>query len=213
MDGSDFSERDAQDPRQIIVAEAIELFRHYGYSKTNIGDIARACGMSPGNLYRYFKNKQAIGHAVVDIFFEEEKAKLAPILADDAMSAEERLRAVVTVGVTHTIDHLRDNPKLVELSEMICDTEEGMALIRMYVAECQERLAGVIRGGVESGEFGVADISAAARAVQMGTKIFVVPLTISRHGLDQVEHDLAITLDLLCAGLRAGVGPKTPGDA
>lgn len=204
MDGSNFKERDPQDPRESIVAEAMELFRHYGYSKTNIGDIARASGMSPGNLYRYFKNKQAIGHAVVDIFLREEEAKVAPIVADMQLSAEQRLRSMLTVSVMHTIDHLRENPKIVELSEMICDTDEGIELICIYVEACHARLAGVIRAGAESGEFNVADVDDAARAVQMGTKFFHVPFAIARHGLDQVEHDLALTLDLLCAGLRGG---------
>ena len=57
--------RDPEDTRGFIVEQSMELFAHYGYSKTNIGDIAQACSMSAGNLYRYFRNKQAIGHAVV----------------------------------------------------------------------------------------------------------------------------------------------------
>jgi len=55
-----------------------------------------------------------------------------------------------------------------------------------------------------AGEFSVTDPGKAARGVQMGTKFFVVPFAIARHGLDNVEEDLALTLDLLCAGLRNG---------
>ena len=38
--------------RHDILLKSLELFGHYGFAKTNIGDIADCCGMSPGNLYR-----------------------------------------------------------------------------------------------------------------------------------------------------------------
>ena len=195
---------DRDEVRESIILRAKELFAHYGYSKTNIGDIARACTMSPGNLYRYFRNKQAIGHAVVQTFFEEEEARLAPIRRDATLSPEARLRAMISAGVMHTVEHLRQSPKIVELAEMICETEEGVELIREHVTERQGHFAETIAEGVAEGTFRVADPATAARAVQMGVKFFHVPFAIARHGLDQVEDDLAITLDLLCAGLRAG---------
>lgn len=192
--------------RDAIIAHAKDLFAHYGYSKTNIGDIAAACGTSPGNLYRYFKNKQAIGHAVVKCFFDEEAQKLIPIIADTALSAEMRLRKMVTTSVMHTVDQLRQSAKIVELAEMICETEEGVALVGGHVAHRHEQLAAIIADGIASGEFRAADVGRAARAVQMGTKFFVVPFAIARHGIDQVEDDLTLTLDLLCAGLKVCSG-------
>ena len=195
---------DKDKTREMIISRALNLFKHYGYSKTNISDIAMECEMSAGNLYRYFKNKQAIGCAVVKGYFEEQDALTAAMRADRSRSAEARLRDHVTAAVTHTVDHLHKFPKVVELAEMICDTEEGQALIGGHVQSCLANLSGVIREGVEAGEFRVTDVDAAARAVQMGTKFFLVPFAVARHGLDQVERDLNITLDLLCAGLRGG---------
>ncbi|MGO6907884.1 helix-turn-helix domain-containing protein, partial [Rhizobium ruizarguesonis] len=37
-----------------ILDAAERLFRHYGYSKTTVADIARDLGMSPANIYRFF---------------------------------------------------------------------------------------------------------------------------------------------------------------
>ena len=51
--------------RYEILRHAEDLFGHYGFSKTNMADIAERAKMSPGNLYRYYRNKQAIGLAVV----------------------------------------------------------------------------------------------------------------------------------------------------
>ena len=36
--------------RAEICRHALDLFSHYGFQKTNIGDIATRCEMSPGNL-------------------------------------------------------------------------------------------------------------------------------------------------------------------
>lgn len=181
----------------------MELFAHYGYSKTNIGDIAQACSMSPANLYRYFRNKQAIGHAVVERFLAREDQLTAEAAASGG-SVEARIRAMITTAVMHTVGELRRAPKIVELAEMICETEEGIALVGDHVAGRHAHLVELVREGVATGEFHVPDPERAARAVQMGTKFFVVPFAIARHGLDQVEDDLDLTLDLLCAGLRNG---------
>ena len=195
--------RDPEDTRGFIVEQSMELFAHYGYSKTNIGDIAQACSMSAGNLYRYFRNKQAIGHAVVAALFAHENQLMNAEL-QGAGSAEARIRAVITAAVMHTVAELRRAPKIVELAEMICETEEGIGMVGQHVDGCHARLTILISEGVRNGEFRVDDPSRAARAVQMGTKFFVVPFAIARNGLENVEDDLALTMDLLCAGLRGG---------
>lgn len=191
--------------RDEIVRQSMQLFAHYGYSKTNISDIAQACDMSAGNLYRYFRNKQAIGHAVVDCFFDALDARIEHGL-DPTTPAETRLRFAITEGVAHTVRELRQAPKIVELSEMICQTDEGMAVVGAHVQRCLVRLTALIEDGIANGEFQVNDAAKAARAVQMGTKFFHIPFAIAQHGLDRVEEDLAVTLDLLCAGLREGGG-------
>ena len=191
----------ADETRDEIVRQATQLFTHYGYSKTNIGDIALACDMSAGNLYRYFRNKQAIGHAVVARFFDEVDACIERGL-DESQCAEARVRFVITAAVEHTVRELRQAPKIVELSEMICETEEGQAVVGEHVQRNLARLTGLVREGVANREFDVNDAEAAARAVQMGTKFFHIPFALAQHGLDRVEADLAVTLDLLCAGLR-----------
>lgn len=190
-----------EETREQIVRQAMELFAHYGYSKTNIGDIAQACGMSAGNLYRYFRNKQAIGYAVVARFFEELDACIEQGIAPSA-PPEARIRFVITEAVMHTVSELRQAPKIVELADMICETEEGHAVVNAHVERNLARLTALVEEGVAAGDFRVDDAATAARAVQLGTKFFHLPFVLAQYGLDRVERDLAITLDLLCAGLR-----------
>lgn len=46
-----------------ILAEAGALFAEVGYDRTTTGMIAARAGMSPGSLYQYFPNKEAIAQA------------------------------------------------------------------------------------------------------------------------------------------------------
>src|SRR5690606_40119800 len=47
-----------------ILEAGERLFRHYGYSKTTVADIARDLGMSPANIYRFFASKVEIHQAI-----------------------------------------------------------------------------------------------------------------------------------------------------
>lgn len=46
--------------RQKLLDAAQELITKKGYDAVSISDITKACGMSPGNFYTYFKSKEDI---------------------------------------------------------------------------------------------------------------------------------------------------------
>lgn len=52
--------------RQRILDAALALFNDRGASEVTTHDIAAACGMSPGNLYYHFRNKEEIVRALFD---------------------------------------------------------------------------------------------------------------------------------------------------
>src|SRR3954466_8344509 len=68
----DADSADAMGPRSLadsvihdqIVAAASEHFRHYGYAKTTVSDLAKAIGFSKAYIYKFFDSKQAIGEAI-----------------------------------------------------------------------------------------------------------------------------------------------------
>jgi AcrR family transcriptional regulator len=45
---------------------ALRLFAHHGYGGTTIDDIAKAADVTVGTIYRYFRDKQALLHAIVE---------------------------------------------------------------------------------------------------------------------------------------------------
>ena len=88
------NEETGLDTRARIMAEAERLFRHYGYSKTTVADIARELGMSSGNIYRFFASKAAINEAMAERMLAHRVAESAKI-AKGRGSAYDRLRGVL----------------------------------------------------------------------------------------------------------------------
>ena len=58
--------RPATDKRQRLVAAAIEQFHQKGYARTSLADVAKAAGVSAGNIFYYFKTKDDLARAVID---------------------------------------------------------------------------------------------------------------------------------------------------
>ncbi|MBW4636302.1 MAG: TetR/AcrR family transcriptional regulator [Iphinoe sp. HA4291-MV1] len=63
------AERTAEETRELILATAEVHLRRYGYARTTISEIARACKMSHANVYRFFKTKADVMDAVVERWF------------------------------------------------------------------------------------------------------------------------------------------------
>lgn len=53
-----------------IYEAAVAEFRENGYKNSSMRSIARMSGMTAGNLYRYFKNKDELFYAVVNPVYE-----------------------------------------------------------------------------------------------------------------------------------------------
>lgn len=56
--------------RAQILDSALKLFSHKGYGATSVRDIAEEAGLSKGNVYHHFPDKEAIFRALIDRYFE-----------------------------------------------------------------------------------------------------------------------------------------------
>ncbi|MFL6248173.1 MAG: TetR/AcrR family transcriptional regulator [Thermoanaerobaculia bacterium] len=56
--------------RSQILDSALKLFSHKGYGATSVRDIAEDAGLSKGNVYHHFSDKEAIFRALIDRYFE-----------------------------------------------------------------------------------------------------------------------------------------------
>jgi AcrR family transcriptional regulator len=56
--------------RTQILDSALKLFSHKGYGATSVRDIAEEAGLSKGNVYHHFPDKETIFRALIDRYFE-----------------------------------------------------------------------------------------------------------------------------------------------
>jgi len=62
-------ERSERSRSQILEA-ALKLFSHRGYGATSVRDIAESAGVSKGNVYHHFPDKETIFRALLDQYFQ-----------------------------------------------------------------------------------------------------------------------------------------------
>ena len=55
--------------RKHILDAALKLFSHRGYGATSVSDIAEEAGLSKGNLYHHFPDKETIFRELLDRYF------------------------------------------------------------------------------------------------------------------------------------------------
>jgi len=82
------------DQRELILAQAAQLFARRGYPATSMNQVAEACNLSKATLYHYYKDK---GSLLISIA-ETHVSKLAALVAEEEASPhtdEERLRRFI----------------------------------------------------------------------------------------------------------------------
>ncbi len=159
--------------RDRILTEAERLFRVYGYSKTTVGDIAEACGMSPSNVYRFFPSKSAINEAICNRIISEADAALLGILQLD-LPASGRLAILIAGLDSFMNEHLMSERKVLELVTVAM--EEQWETIEAHVDRVTAIIAEIIKGGIASGEFREQDPARAAKCVHAAISTFHHPV-------------------------------------
>ncbi|TGQ38470.1 MULTISPECIES: TetR family transcriptional regulator [unclassified Mesorhizobium] len=139
---------------------AERLFRHYGYGKTNVADIARELGMSTANIYRFFGSKVEIHQAVCGRMLAT-CYRLTYEACHSPGTASEKLRRYVQTHYQWTRDTMLDQEKVHEM--VIVAIERDWHVIEKHIDSIQDLVAEVIREGIATGEFADRDPVAASR--------------------------------------------------
>jgi AcrR family transcriptional regulator len=148
--------------RTRILKEAERLFRHYGYSKTTVADIAVACAMSPANVYRFFASKLEIVEAICDLLISGLEAQLHKIaIAEEPASV--RLTQCIELIARHTAETYIQEKKVHDM--VVVAMEEHWGAIDRHLNAVEAILASIIASGIEAGEFKPQDPRQAAKIV------------------------------------------------
>ncbi|MFD1532384.1 TetR/AcrR family transcriptional regulator [Pseudonocardia aurantiaca] len=102
--------RQARGERRIvqILDAALDLFAEVGYEAASTNRIAAKAGISPGSLYQFFANKEAIAEALSARLAEAMRAAYAPAFDDNAIATlpiDEMLDRVLDPLVEFNVRH------------------------------------------------------------------------------------------------------------
>ena len=112
-------EERSEKSRQQILDAALKLFSHRGYGATSVRDIAEEAGLSKGNVYHHFPDKETIFRALIDRYFEAMSAPDFPFN-----------RALATGTFPENLEEIGH-----AVREIVRDYREYVALIYVDVVE------------------------------------------------------------------------------
>ncbi|WP_224789454.1 TetR/AcrR family transcriptional regulator [Pseudomonas fluorescens] len=134
---------------QQILEAAVMCFAEKGFRGTSTNEICAAAGMSPGNLFHYFPNKQAVIEAIAEEDRREMSERFAQLADEpDAIVAVERLAkdllkqsadpVYAKIGVEVVAESLR-NPEMAKLFAASEASIKGdlVALLQRGIAQGQ----------------------------------------------------------------------------
>jgi AcrR family transcriptional regulator len=195
---------DKADPRDAILKAAADRILHYGYGKTTMSEIAADCGMSAGNIYRFYPSKIDIAEAMTRKFSSETQQTYSQIIRDTAKKPVDKLRDFFLFRLERTFRLFEKNPKLMELAEIMGRERPD------YLAEerAQERLfiEKILEEGARAGDFHLPhDANITADWVQCATMKFRIPHLWTFEQLDALKFELEGVISLMMTGLQARI--------
>lgn len=186
-----------EDPHDLIIQVSAQLFGRFGYKKTTMEDIAQALRMGKSSLYYYFKSKEEVFQAVVEM--EASQLKAAVLVAINKESdPQEKLRQYVMVRM----QKFKETVNLYEAvrSDYLMHLPFIEKVRVKYDLEEVSIIQGILKDGQQKAVFRIDDIQLGAVAIAIAMKGLEIPLLIN-----DLENNLQLRLDKLLEILFHGI--------
>lgn len=142
--------------RAAILKSALEEFAHEGIAGARTDEIARRAGVNKALLYYYFKDKDGLYAAALEQVFSGLYDRVAPVLDDPELPPKQKLLRYVAAH----FDYIAGSPvypRLVQ-REFMRSADKTLSpvasrILERYGKPIYTKLAGLIREGVQNGEF------------------------------------------------------------
>ncbi|BCW87210.1 hypothetical protein sos41_03370 [Alphaproteobacteria bacterium SO-S41] len=190
--------------RTRILEAATKRFKHYGYAKTSMAEIAADLQMSPGNLYRYFPGKIDIALAIADEHHEKQFEDLTAIASKPGAPVIERLRDFFHADMVQTYRMIEKDPRTFELAQII--KTERPTWVNGQLLQERKLIVGLLQEGVDSGEFDLPDVAFSAEMLQSAMMKFRYPQLWTNLKLPALEREFDGVTQLLLFGLAGRTG-------
>lgn len=185
--------------RENIISAARERFRHYGYPKTTIAEVAGDCTMSAGNIYRFFKGKIDIAVEIAQRESLRSVEVVEAVMECPYRTSRQRLEEIVFADLRYTFHLLENRPKVLELAQIVV-RERPQFQIESFRRE-RRAFQRILREGQASGEFTIDNLPQTTIAVQSATLKYRYAQLFTNQTLDELERELANVLTLIMRGL------------
>lgn len=146
-----------------ILRESARLFAANGYDGTSMQDIANAVGIKKASIYHFFADKAEI-HSTVVILSLTRLTALVQERQRGLSRASERVEAFARAHAQHIAENAPFYFTAALGYNEIADPAAKAKVQRMRDGY-EETLRGIIRNGIEVGEFRELDVKLAARAI------------------------------------------------
>jgi len=190
----------ARKTRARILSAAERRFRHYGFAKTTIVDIAGDCAMSHANVYRFFANKTEL----VDVIAEGWLGKSERICREVArrpIAASERLVGFVVELHRWKLREYQRDTRTHELLALA--SHEGHSFVSVHLSVLADILVEIIADGNRAREFVVRDPRRLARVIQHATVKFCDPRLLAQYHDEPLEEQARDVMRVLLGGIAA----------
>lgn len=188
------------DRREEILEAAKGLYETIGFEKTTMGDVAKALGMSPANLYRSFSNRQAIDEAIA--------ARMLSLIEDRAWRearvvrpANLALSALSRAVLEETRTRMFSQARIHHLCAVAA--REQWPVVHAYLDSLRGALRHVIMEGQRSGEFSRADPEMLAETVCSALTKVWHPQMVEAYAAEDLTETSDRICNLLVDGMRS----------
>ncbi len=183
-----------------IMDAAKARFRQYGFNKTTMVEIAKDCGMSAANIYRFFEGKNDIATEMAKDFFRDTEDALREVILRPNLTPVERLRLFTWQALQCNHSMYNEEPKIGEVVDFI--SEKRYDLIDRHVDTIISLIAEILAEGNRNGIFGVKDIVSTGEIFLKATLLFHCPYLMERHTFAELENYCELVVNLLVRGLE-----------
>jgi AcrR family transcriptional regulator len=163
-------EERSEKSRQQILDAALKLFSHKGYGATSVRDIAEEAGLSKGNVYHHFPDKESVFRALLDRYFQVMSAPEFPFNRALASGTFPENLENIGSAVRQVVRDYRDYALLIYVDVVEFDGSH----IRRFYENMAERFQSFIKAaGMEDELSGkLAEGLSPVSAVMLATRIF-----------------------------------------
>jgi len=163
-------EERSEKSRQQILDAALKLFSHRGYGATSVRDVAEEAGLSKGNVYHHFPDKESIFRALLDRYFQVMSAPEFPFNRALASGSFPENLEDIGQAVRQVVRDYREYALLIYVDVVEFDGSH----IRRFYENMAERFQSFIKSTGMEGELEekLADGLSPVSAVMLATRIF-----------------------------------------